>query len=215
MSHHFLRPISSEARCASLIALLPQDASQTSQIASGYLLGVLEHQRPTAPFLLDRALAVHLPPPPPAATSLHQWLFSGTWGNLNHLPTHLSTANTGAFCSQVAQVPGNLTPGVKEEANRRINTASGALPCWPQRPQEQKDCMVRWTEPHSGGQHSSRMQNTSPPASFSKQLECDLLYDIFVETKVHCRSQFWKALFLVHIFKCRHVYRLTELESKP
>lgn len=52
--------------------------AKTSQTASGYLLGVLEHQRPTPPFLLDRALAVRLPPPPPAATSLHQWLLSGT-----------------------------------------------------------------------------------------------------------------------------------------
>lgn len=84
-----------------------------------------ETPRPTPPFLLGRALAVQLPPP--AASSLDQWLLSGRWSNLSHLPTHLSTAKTGAFCYQVAQMPGNLILGVKEEAIGE--TTQHLVPC--------------------------------------------------------------------------------------
>lgn len=80
---------------------------------------------PTPPFLLGRALAVQLPPP--TASSLDQWLLSGRWSNLSHLPTHLSTAKTGAFCYRVAQMPGNLIPSVKEEAIGE--TAQHLVPC--------------------------------------------------------------------------------------
>lgn len=204
--HHSLRPISSKARSASpIVCCFPRDAGQTSRTALGTFTGVLTHQTDPPPFLLGRAPAVQLPPPPPppAATSMDQWLLSGTWSNLSHLPTHLSTAKTGAFCYQVAQMPGNLTPGVKEEA--RGATTQHLVPCllpftaWGQRPSgphslaakpwDHKDCAVRAASPCTGRQHSPRAQDTSPLASFAQQRERYLLCNnTLVETKVHRRS---------------------------
>lgn len=64
-------------------------------------------------------------PPQPAAWIRGSYREDGS--NLSHLPTHLSTAKTGAFCYQVAQMPGNLTPSVKEEAIGE--TAQHLVPC--------------------------------------------------------------------------------------
>lgn len=97
------------------LCYFPRDVGQTSQTAFGYILGVLEHHRDPnhhSCWAGHWQYSSH----PTGATSLHQWLLSGTWSNLSHLPTHLSTAKTGTFCSQVAQMPGNITPSVKEDA---------------------------------------------------------------------------------------------------
>lgn len=122
--------------------------------------------------------------------------------NLSHLPAHLSTAKTGAFCDRVAQTPGNLTPGMKEEATGETteHLVPRLLPftAWGQRlsrphslrakPWDHQGCLVRSASPSNGGQHPSRAQDTSSLASFSKRLECYLPSNILVETKVHCRS---------------------------
>lgn len=142
------------------------------------------------------------PRPPPAATSMDQWPLSGTRSNSSHLPTHLSTAKTGAFCYRVARMPGNLTPGVKAEALGETTqhlvprllpfTAWGQRPSRPTsrtaKPWDHEDGMVRLASPSAGRQHSSRLQDTSPLASFSQQQEHYLLCNILVETKAHCRS---------------------------
>lgn len=139
---------------------------------------------------------------PPAATSMDRWLLSGTRSNLSHLPTHLSTAKTGALCDRVAQMPGNLTPGMKEKATGETTdhlvprllpfTARGQRLSRPDqltaKPWDHKDYLVRLASPYNRGQRPSRVQDTSPLASFSKQLECYFLSNILVETKVHCRS---------------------------
>lgn len=152
--------------------------------------------------------------PPPAARSLDQWLLSGRWSNLNHLPTHLSTAKTGAFCYQVAQMPGNLTPGVKGEAIGE--TEQHLVPCllpftaWdrrgpvglthsPMKPWDHKDCMVRLTLPDNGGQHSPGVQDTSPLASFSKQLECCLLHNILVRQRSTAEANSEKHSFISYL----------------
>lgn len=179
----------------------PRDVGQTPQTALGTFLGVLKHQRdPHHHSCWGRHWQYGSQPP--AATSMDQWLLSGTWSNLSHLPTHLSTAKTGAFCYRVAQMPGNLTPGVKEEAIGETpqHLVPHLLPftAWGQRlsrihslmakPWDHKDCSVRLASPYNGGQHPSRVQDTSPLASFSKQLKCYFLSNIFVKTKFHCRS---------------------------
>lgn len=209
---HFLRPFSSKTRSAPKIVLLPQRCWPDLSNCLGYLLGVLKHQRPTHHSFWARALAAQLPPPAPS--HLDQWLLSGRWSHLSHLPTHLSTAKTGAFCYQVAQMPGNLTPGVKEEAIGE--TTQHLVPCllpftaWghrdpvglihsPMKTWDHKDCMVTLALLHNRGQHSSRMRNTSPLASFSKQLECYLFYNILVGQRSTAEANSEKHNFISYL----------------
>lgn len=121
---------------------------------------------------------------------------------------------------------GNLTPGVKGEAigetTRHLVACRLPFTAWdqrshrpnsltheafgPQRLYGEINITIQWRSA------SSRVQDTAPLASFSKQLECCLL-TIFFWNKGPLQKPTRKSAILFHIFNCRSLLRITELAS--